>query len=310
MWLLSKTASTVFVLLIVGALIFALTRLAPVSPAQVVLGFDASAAQVAAFEAQHGLDRGIVAQYGRWLADLPAHGFGRSYVTNQSVNAEIAAKFPVTLEIVAVAFVLSVVGSMVLGCAAALYENSALDHAIRLFGVLALSMPGFWLGLLLIRQFSVELDWLPPYGITPLKDGLGAHLASLLLPALSIALYVAPAFMRLIRASMIEVLGSDYMRTARACGLKPARRLVYALRNALPPFLSMAAMSFGYMFGWAVVVELVFNIPGLSRAMLTAILQRDYPMIQAAVLVVTLVFVLANALADVALRLVNPRIAR
>jgi peptide/nickel transport system permease protein len=310
MWIISKAASTGFVLLFVGAIIFALTRLAPVSPAQVVLGMDASKEQIAAFEAQHGLNAGVLTQYGRWLAALPSEGFGRSYATNQSVNDEVAEKLPVTLEIVVVAFVIAVVGSIVTGSAAALYEDTAIDHAIRLFGVLALSMPAFWLGLLLIRLFSVELDWLPPYGITPVEDGIGAHLASLLLPAVSIAIYYIGAMSRLLRASFIEVLGADYMRTAKACGLKPLRRAAYALKNALPPYVSMAAMSFGYMFGWAVVIELVFNIPGLSRALLTAILQRDYPMIQAAVLVVTIVFVASTALADVLLRILNPRIAR
>lgn len=310
MWIVSKAASTAFVLLFVGAIIFALTRLAPVSPAQVVLGIDANSAQITAFEVQHGLNAGVLTQYGRWIAALPTEGFGRSYVTNQSVDAEIATKLPVTLEIVLAAFVIAVAGSIVLGSAAALAEDGALDHAIRLLGVLALSMPGFWLGLLLIRLFSVELDWLPAYGITPTREGIGAHLASLLLPALSIAIYYVGAMSRLLRASFIEVLGTDYMRTAKACGLGPVRRAAYALKNALPPFVSMAAMSFGYMFGWAVVVELVFNIPGLSRALLTAILQRDYPMIQAAVLVITLVFVISNALSDGVLRILNPRIAR
>jgi len=258
-----------------------------------------------------GFDDPWVVQYLRWIGRIVLDGdFGTSLRFGRPVGELIRERLPATALLAVVALAWSTAVGFVLGTIAAVRRGGFLDFLVRAIALSGQAIPVFWLGLLLIRQFSVELDWLPPYGITPLKDGLGAHLASLLLPALSIALYYTGAMSRLLRASMIEVLGSDYMRTARACGLKPARRLVYALRNALPPFLSMAAMSFGYMFGWAVVVELVFNIPGLSRAMLTAILQRDYPMIQAAVLVVTLVFVLANALADVALRLVNPRIAR
>ena len=129
----------------------------------------------------------------------------------------------------------------------------------------------------------MRFGWFPPNGITPLADGFGAHLRSLVLPALAIAVYYIGALSRLMRASLIEALGQDYVRTARALGLSRATTLFYAVKNALPPLVSVAGMSFGYMFGWAIIVELVFNIPGLSRAMLTAITQRDYPMIQATV---------------------------
>lgn len=310
MSVLSRIVSSFVMLLIVSAMIFALTRLGGVSPARIVLGADASSEQIAGFEAQHGLDQAIAVQYWDWLRQLPVEGFSRSYVTGQSVNQRLAETLPISLELVVIAFVVSVIGSIALGSVSALYENRLPDQLVRIFAMAALSVPGFWLGLLMIRLFGLQLRWLPPVGITPLSDGLGLHLASLILPALSIAIYYIGAMSRLLRASLIDVLGRDFTRTSVALGIPAWTRYRYALKNALPPFVSMAGMSFGYMFGWAVIVEMVFNIPGISRALLSAIFQRDYPMIQAIVIVITLAFILSSFLSDLLQRQLNPRLAR
>ncbi|MCB1387543.1 MAG: ABC transporter permease [Rhodobacteraceae bacterium] len=309
MAVLTRLASALLVLLVVSAMIFALTRAGGVSPARIVLGADATAESIAAFEAQHGLDRPIAVQYLTWLRALPTEGFARSYVTDQPVNQRLAETLPVTLELVTLAFVIAVLGSVALGSASAYWENRWPDHAVRVLAMAALSVPGFWLGLLLMRLFGVQLGWLPPVGLIPLERGVWPHLSSLLLPALAIAIYYIGAMSRLMRASLIDVLGQDYTRTGVALGLPAGTRYLYALRNALPPFVSMAAMSYGYMFGWAVIVEMVFNIHGLANALLTAIFQRDYPMIQAIVLLITLVFVLASTVADLIQRALNPRLA-
>lgn len=306
---LVRLASGALVLLVVSAIIFALTRLGGVSPARIVLGADAAPDQIAAFEARHGLDQPIPAQFLAWLADLPARGFATSYVTGQSVNQRLLDTAPVSLELVAIAFVLAVAGSVALGSVAALWENRWPDHLVRILAMAALSIPGFWLGLLMMRVFGLELGWLPPVGYVPPSAGLGPHLATLVMPAVAIAIYYIGAMSRLLRASFIDVLGQDYMRTALALGVPARIRYAYALKNALPPFVSMAAMSFGYMFGWAVIVETVFNIPGVSRALLTAIFQRDYPMIQAIVVLITLVFVVAATVSDLLQRRLNPRLA-
>jgi len=309
MQVLTRLASALMVLFVVSAMIFALTRLGGVSPARLVLGADAPAESIAAFEAEHGLDRPIAVQYLAWLRALPAEGFARSYVTGQSVNQRLAETLPLTLELVTLAFVLAVVGSIALGSASAYGENRWPDHAVRILAMAALSVPGFWLGLLLMRLVGVQLGWLPPVGVIPWARGVWPHLSSLLLPALAIAIYYIGAMSRLMRASLIDVLGQDYTRTGVALGLSARTRYAYTLRNALPPFVSMAAMSYGYMFGWAVIVEMVFNLPGLANALLTAIFQRDYPMIQAIVLLITLVFVLASTAADLIQRALNPRLA-
>ncbi len=307
MWLIVRLANTAVTLLVISFVLFVLARSTPVSPARIVLGADATEQQIREFERDKGLDQPIVTQYARWLADFPLAGFGPSFITNLSINSELAAAIPVSFQLVALAFVMAVAGALALGGTAAFFEDSALDHAIRVVTMLALSVPGFWLGFMLIRLGAVKLGWFPPGGL-PAGSGL-ARLHALVLPALAIAVYYVGAMSRLVRASVIEVLGQDYTRTSRALGLRPARLVAYTMKNALPPFVAMAAMSFGYMFGWAIIIELVFSLPGLSRSLLTAIQSRDYPMIQATVLVITVIFVLSNTAADILQRVLNPRIA-
>jgi peptide/nickel transport system permease protein len=307
MWLAGRLASSLAVLAVVSAVLFALTRLTPLSPARIVLGADATQAQVLDWERDRGLDRAIPAQFAAWLSDLPTKGFGQSYVTGKSIDEELRLSGPLTVELVLAAFALSVAGAVLLGTIAALTEDRWPDQVIRVLAMTALSIPGFWLALILIRFLSVRLGWFPPNGITPVSEGLPAHLRSLVLPSLSIAVYYVGALSRLMRASLIEALGQDYIRTARALGLSRGTTILYAVKNALPPLVSVAGMSFGYMFGWAIIVELVFNIPGLSRALLTAITQRDYPMIQATVLAITAMFILSNMAADIVQGLLDPR---
>lgn len=308
MWFASRILSSLAVLVVVSALLFALTRLTPLSPARIVLGTDATVEQIHEFERDRGLDRTLPAQYAAWVAQLPRSGFGTSYITGRSIDDELRESLPVTVELVVVTFLLTLAGAIPLGLIAGLTEDRWPDHVIRVLSLMAVSIPGFWLALILIRVFAVRLGWVPPIGITPLSEGWHAHLASLVLPALSIALYYIGALSRLMRASVIEILGQDYVRTAHALGLSRSLVARYVVKNALPPFVSVAGMSFGYMFGWAIIIELVFNIAGLSRALLTAITQRDYPMIQATVLVVTAMFILSNLAADLIQRLINPRL--
>lgn len=308
MWFASRILSSLAVLVVVSALLFALTRLTPLSPARIVLGTDATIEQIHEFERDRGLDRALPAQYAAWVAQLPRSGFGTSYITGRSIDLELRESLPITVELVVATFLLTLAGAIPLGLVAGLTEDRWPDHLIRVLSLMAVSVPGFWLALILIRVFAVRLGWVPPIGITPLAEGWHAHLASLVLPALSIALYYIGALSRLMRASVIEILGQDYVRTAHALGLRRSLVARYVVKNALPPFVSVAGMSFGYMFGWAIIIELVFNIPGLSRALLTAITQRDYPMIQATVLVVTVMFILSNLAADLIQRLINPRL--
>jgi peptide/nickel transport system permease protein len=307
---LRRAGFSLLSLLVVSLVLFVLTRSIPESPARIVLGDEATAAQIAQFDHDHGLDRPIIVQYAVWLQRLVLHGdLGRSFTTGLQMNKQIVDTLPVTLELVVVAFALSGVVSLLLGTLSALWRDSALDYGARLIAVLGVSIPGFWLALVLILAFAVDRDWFPPGGVTAWSEGWSDHLLSIALPCFCLGTFYMAVLTRMTRSSLLDVLGQDYMRTARASGLHPARILVYAMRNALVPVVTIAGVSFGHMFGWALIIEQVFNIDGMSHALLTAIQQRDYAMVQAVVMVFTLVFVIANLCADLANASLNPRLA-
>jgi peptide/nickel transport system permease protein len=308
--ILRRAAFSGFSLLVVSLLLFVLTRSIPESPARIVLGEEATAQQIAEFDRDHGLDRPIVVQYAAWLGDLVLHAdLGRSFTTGLRMNRQVGDTLPVTLEIVVLAFVAATAISLALGTLAALYRDGPIDYGARLLAVLGVSVPGFWLALVLILALCVERDWFPPGGFVPLADGLGAHLASVALPCFCLAVFYMAVLTRMTRSSLLEVLSQDYMRTARAAGLSPGRVLGYALRNALVPVVTIAGVSFGHMFGWALIIEQIFNIGGMSRALLTAIQQRDYALVQAVVMMFTVIFVVTNLLADIANAWLSPRLA-
>ena len=297
-------------LVLVSLCLFALTRAIPDSPARIVLGQDATEAQVAEFEHDHGLDRAVAVQYASWVSGILLRGdLGRSFITGRDVGGEISKTLPVTLELVVIAFSFACVLSLAAGTASALLRDTVVDYGVRLVAVLGVSVPGFWLALVLIMAFAVDREWFPPGGFTPLSAGLAAHVNSIVLPTFCLGIFYMAVLSRMTRSSLLEVLGLDYMRTARATGLARWRVLIYALRNALVPVVTIAGMSFGYMFGWALIIETVFNINGLSRALLTAIQQRDFALVQGVVMVFTFVFILANLVADITNAWLNPRIA-
>ncbi len=249
-------------------------------------------------------------QYGRWLEGIVLHGdLGVSFTTGLRMNRQVAATLPVTLELVTVAFAVSIVISLALGTLSAVLRDSVVDYGARLIGVLGVSVPGFWLAIVLILLFAVDRDWFPPGGIAPLAKDWREHLRSIALPSFCLGVFYMAVLTRMTRSSLLDVLGLDYMRTARASGLRGGRVLAYALRNALVPVVTIAGMSFGHMFGWALIIEQVFNIDGLSRALLSAIQMRDYAMVQAVVMVFTFVFVIANLCADLLNAALNPRLA-
>jgi peptide/nickel transport system permease protein len=172
------------------------------------------------------------------------------------------------------------------------------------------SIPGFWLGLMLIAWCAVQLRWFPAGGYVPWRAGIGPHLLSMTLPAVALGIYYVAIISRMTRSSVADVLLADHVRVSRAMGLPRRRILVYVLKNALPPVVTVAAMSFGYMFGWALIIEQVFNIAGMSRALLSAIFRRDYLMIQNVVLIITAVFLAANLVADLLYAWLDPRLSR
>jgi peptide/nickel transport system permease protein len=309
-FLIRRIAASLMMIFVVSFVIFALARLVPASPALLILGADAPDAQIKAFEVQHGLDRPVVAQYATWITDVVTKfDFGVSYVTGRAITQEIKATLPVTLELLAVAMLMCLSIAIPFGVISALYRERFLDHFLRALAIIGISTPGFWIGLLLILWLSVHLRWFPPGDLTPLSSGVWAHFKSIFLPALSLGIYYTAIISRMTRASVLEVLSQDYVRTAVALGLPKTRiRLSYVLRNALIPIVSVVAMACGYMFGWAIVIEQVFNLPGICRALLAAVFARDYNLVQATVLVITAAFVTLNLLADISYRVLNPKV--
>jgi peptide/nickel transport system permease protein len=308
--LVRRTGFSILSLLLVSLVLFLLTRSIAESPARIVLGDEATDAQMAQFDRDHGLDKPILVQYGVWLKGVVLHAdLGKSFITGLSMDQQVAETLPVTMELVIVAFAVSVVLSIALGTMSAVWRGSPMDYGARLIAVLGVSIPGFWLALVLILGFAVDREWFPPGGVSAIKDGLADHLLSIALPCFCLGTFYMAVLTRMTRSSLLDVLGQDYMRTARASGLHPGRVLFYGLRNALVPVVTIAGLSFGHMFGWALIIEQVFNIDGLSHALLNAIQQRDYVMVQAVVMVFTLVFVCANLCADVLNAWLNPRMA-
>ncbi len=296
------------VFIAVSMLLFGLTRAVPGSPAVIVLGIDTTREQHAAFERDHGLDRPLHEQYGQWLGKMVRGDLGNSYMTGRPIAPELARTFPITLELVVLSIALAVILGVSLGTISAVMAGRTADVLAGLFGVVGVSVPGYWLGLLLIANFAVALGWFPPGGYVPMSGGIWANLYSMVLPVCTLALHYVAVISRLTRSSMLDVLSQDYIRTARAMGLSRPLILAYALKNAAAPVVAISAIAFGYAFGWALIIEHVFSIPGMSRSLLNAIRERDYPMIQMIVLLVTAIFILANLAADIINRAINPKL--
>jgi peptide/nickel transport system permease protein len=310
-FLVKRLLSAISAVLLVSFFIFTLARLVPASPALLVLGPDAGASEIAAFEAKYGLNKPILEQYAMWAKGvITRFDFGVSYISGRPISQEVIETLPVTIELIIVSMTLCLIIAIPLGVLSAIHPNGLLDHGLRFFSVLGVSIPGFWLGLVLVFLLSVRGGWFPPGDLPSVSSGIAPHVHALVLPAFCLAIYYTAIISRMTRSSVLDVLNQDYVRTAVAMGLSKRRIwLVYVLKNAMVPIVSVAAMACGYMFGWAIVMEQVFNIPGLCRALLAAIFSRDYNLVQAAVLVLTFAFVFLNFLADMSYRFLNPRVA-
>ncbi len=297
-----------FVLVLVSILLFVLTRAVPGSPSVIVLGLDSTPQQHIAFDREHGLDLPLPEQYVAWLGKTLSGDLGKSYMTGRPLGEELARTFPITLELVVLSIAFAVIAGVSLGIVSAIMAGRLPDVIASLFSVVGVSVPGFWLGLILIVYLSVALGWFPPGGFVPLSEGVWANLYAMVLPAFTLSLHYIASLSRLTRSSMLDALSQDYVRTARAMGLSRPLILAYAFKNAAAPVVAISAIAFGYAFGWALIIEHVFSIPGMSRSLLNAIRERDYPMIQIVVLVVTTVFIVSNLAADIVNRVINPKL--
>jgi peptide/nickel transport system permease protein len=256
-----------------------------------------------------GLDLPIHVQFGQWFGAALQGDLGSSLRTSRPIVQDLLLRFPVTLELTFLSLVIALVIAIPLGIIAAVRRGTVVDFLVSVFALLGLSIPGFFLGILLILLFSLRLGMLPPAGYVPIQDSLWENLKNMILPSLSLGLVLAAAITRIVRSSMLEVLNRDYIRTARAKGL--AERIVtyrHALRNALIPVVTVVGLQFGTLLGGAVIIEQVFSLPGVGRFALEGINLRDYPVVQGAVLLIAAAFILVNLLVDVIYSLIDPRI--
>ncbi|TAK80671.1 MAG: ABC transporter permease [Betaproteobacteria bacterium] len=299
-FILRRGALALLVLLTVSLLSFALLKLSG-DLAIALAGEQAGAEYVAFLRKQYGLDDPLIVQYLRWLGRLLSGDLGVSFYFGTPVTAVLAEKFPITMSLGVSALLFAVVLSIPLGIVAALKPDSWIDRAVLGVALLGQAIPTFWLCFLMILLFGINLGWLPISGSTT-----WAHYV---MPAVALGYYATPAFTRITRAGMIEALGSDYVRTARAKGLRrPVVILKHALRNALVPVVSVAAVQFGFMLGGSVVIETIFAMHGVGYLAWQAISQNDYPVVQAIVLIVASIYVVLTLAADLLNAAIDPRI--
>ena len=296
----------------VSVLTFLMIHLVPGDTVQVMLGSNAetSPEQIAAVRAQLGLDRPLAVQYLLWAGHALRGDLGRSVWTGAPVMDEISARLGVTVELTVLSLLLSAALGLPLGCLMAATRRRWADYLLRVVSIGGITVPSFWLGTMLLYGATVAVPDAALLGWVPFGEDPGGNLSRMALPVLALALPATAAFARVVRAAMQDALAQDYVRTARAKGLPPRRVLGHALRNALVPFLTSFGITAGYLFGGSVVVEQVFALPGLGRLMLGAIAERNYPLVQAAILLATLAFVAINAVVDVLYAVADPRVRR
>ncbi|MCW3475353.1 ABC transporter permease [Limobrevibacterium gyesilva] len=310
--ILSRGGELLFVAFGVSVLTFLMIHLVPGDAAQVMLGAaDASPEKIAALRHQLGLDQTLVAQYAHWIAGALQGDLGTSVWTGRPVIEEIAGRVGVTIELTVLSLTAAIVIALPAGCLMATLRSSTAEYAVRVLSVAGITVPSFWLGAMLLYGAAAVAPNMQVVGYVPFAQDPLANLQRMLLPTIALALPVVASLARVVRASMQEALGQDYVRTARAKGLTERRVIfAHALRNALIPFLTTVGIMAGYLFGGSVVVEQVFALPGLGRLMVGAIAERNYPLIQAAILLATVTFVLVNFLVDLLYIAADPRARR
>lgn len=308
-YLLLRTVQIIVVMLGVTVLCFFMLKITPGDPATAILGVQASPQEVERVRHSLGLDRPWFVQLGMWAGNAVRGDLGVSYINKKPVSELILTRLPITLELTLFAMVLAIAIAIPAGVVSAVRRYSWVDYFFTGFSLFGVSMPSFWFGILLILVFSLWLGWLPASGYVPWSKGVWPHIRSLILPGIALGLFLTGALARFSRASMIETLVQDYIRTARAKGLSNRHVIVgHALRNALIPTVTVLGIQFGALLGGAVIIETVFAFPGVGTMLLTAVNQRDYPVVMGVTLVIALLYTLSNLLVDFAYTWLNPRI--
>ncbi|MGE0237769.1 MAG: ABC transporter permease [Parvibaculaceae bacterium] len=306
--ILSRLLAFALTLLVASSILFVAINVVPGSAARSALGIDATPQALARFEALHGLDRPLIVQYADWLGRTFAGDFGKSFQNGVDVGPELLRRIPVTLELAVFAFLIANVIAIPLGAFAAMRHQRSADKGISFIATLLGAMPNFWLATLLVMVLTLRFRLLPPGGYTPFFDNPILNLKQMVMPALSLGIVSSALLIRIMRTAMIEVLSSDYIRTARAKGAR--ERIVvlrHAVRNALTPYVNVAAVEFGFLFGSVVIIEDIFLLPGIGSFVLVGIINRDYPVLLASALTITAVVLIINFIVDIVVGLIDPR---
>lgn len=305
---LTRLGAFIMTLFAASVVLFLAINVIPGSAAQSALGIDATPQAIARFEATRGLDRPLVVQYAEWLGNMLQGDFGTSFQGAMPVGPELLVRLPVTLELAFLAFFVANLIAFPLGTIAAARHRRGADRVFTTLASFLGAMPNFWLATLLVMVFSIWLRWLPPGGYVSFSDDPFQNLKLMIMPALSLGLVSSALLLRIMRASMLEVLSRDYIRTAKAKGASESliiRR--HSLRNAAIPYINVAGVELGFLFGSVVIIEDIFQLPGIGSLVLVGIINRDYPVLLAAALAITVFVLLANLIVDLCAAILDPR---
>ncbi|PHN51775.1 ABC transporter permease [Pseudomonas syringae] len=309
MFILRRLLSSIPTLILVSLFVFTLQKLLPGDPVLAMAGEERDPAVMEYLRDKYRLDDPIPLQYLNWVGNVLTGDLGTSLRTEQPVTTLLASKLPVTIELAVLALMIALLIGIPTGIISAVRKGSAVDYGANVVALSGISIPHFWLGILLIMVFAVKLQWLPASGFVPMGEDFGQNLKTLILPAFVLGAGLSGILMRHTRSAMLEVLRADYVRTARAKGLFPRTVILkHALRNALMPIITLTTLLFGELLGGAVLTEQVFSIPGFGKMIVDAVFNRDYAVVQGVVLCVAIGFLMLNLLADVLYRLINPRL--
>lgn len=309
-YIIRRLIHSTFIIWGCATLVFFLIRMIPGDPAVQMLGPEYTPEAAEAIRHKLGLDEPIYVQYAKWFGNILRGDLGDSIATGETVAGAIKTGLPKTLSIALVSFVIGILIAIPTGIIAALKRNTAVDYLVSVIAFVGVSMPSFWFGIILILLFAVRTGWLPAIGYAEIgEDGVWEWLKHLLLPGIAIGTGYAAILMRFVRAGLLEVLGGDYIRTARAKGLSERSVLVrHAFRNAMIPVVTIAGIQLAQLLSGLVITETIFSIRGLGRILVGAIFDKDYPIVQGVILLIAVIFVLANLLVDILYTFLDPRI--
>jgi peptide/nickel transport system permease protein len=299
------------VIILVSIIVFIMIRLIPGDPALVLLGTDVTPQQMSAERARMGLDQPVYVQYIIWAGNMIRGDLGNSFINSYPVSQLILKKLPATVQLSVAALLVATLLSFPLGILSALNNGKWPDRLITLYNSLAMGIPSFWLGILLILVFALQLKWLPPSGYADILESPTEGIKYIIMPAVTLGVFISAVWARFIKSSILETIHQDYVRTARSKGL-PQNVVItrHVLRNAMIPVITVLGLNFGSLLGGAVITESIFDWPGVGRLLVQSLLTRDYSIVQALILMAVLVYLMVNLVTDLLYGVVDPRISR